>query len=106
MMVSLIERRGYSRDDVFVLPDGWADAQELAVQVGKCEPTVRRWLGSTCVPRRRFERVNAQGVRLGGHGVDGWPREDAVCALRGMLQELEVGGRVNLKMKGVVRSGV
>ena len=102
-MVSLIDRRGYSRDDVFVLPEGWADAQELAVLVGKRELTVRKWLGTTRVQRRRFPRVNAKGLRLGGHGVDGWPREDAARALRGMLQELEDGGRVNLKLKGVER---
>ena len=102
-MVSLIERRGYSRNDVFVLPDGWADAQELAMLVGKHEITVSNWLRTTRVPHRRFKRVNSQGLRLGGHGVDGWPREDATRALRGMLQELEVGGRVNLKLKGVER---
>ena len=102
-MVSLIERRGYSRDGVFVLPEGWADAQELAVLVGKREMTVRKWLATTRVPHRRFKRVNAQGLRLGGHGVDGWPREDAARALQAMLQELEDGGRVNLKLKGVER---
>ena len=100
-MVSLIERRGYSRNDVFVLPEGWADAQELAMLVGKHELTVSSWLESRQVPRRRFPRVNAQGVRLGGRGVDGWLRQEAVPVLQRILREMKAEGRVNCRLKGV-----